>query len=150
MTRSIYLASRYSRRRELCAYRDALQVLGYHVTSRWLNGSHQFSNDGKPIDETGEALIENGTCDEAAGLRREFALEDVRDVQAADVVVSFTEPPRSNHSRGGRHVEFGMAHAMGKRLIVVGYQENLFHFLPEVEFAATWGAALALLEEPTP
>jgi hypothetical protein len=141
----IYLAARYSRREELCGYRAQLERVGHQVTSRWLNGSHQITNEGKPIDETGEALIENGTCEEAARLRREFVIEDVADVGEAECVVSFTEPPRSNHSRGGRHVEFGMAHALGKRLIVVGHRENLFHWLPGVEFCETWGACLSLL-----
>jgi len=142
----IYLASRYSRREELCEYRMELERGGHTVTSRWLNGSHQITNEGKPIDETGEALIENGTCADAARLRRAFVLEDVVDVMAADVVVSFTEPPRSNHSRGGRHVEFGMAHALGKQLVVVGHRENLFHYLPQVEFFADWQRAREFLE----
>jgi hypothetical protein len=143
---NIYLAARYSRRDELCEYRRQLQQDGHTVTSRWLNGSHQITNEGKPIDETGEALIENGTCEEAARLRRAFVLEDVADILAAECVVSFTEAPRSNHSRGGRHVEFGMAHALGKQLIVVGHQENLFHYLPQVAFYADWQRARESLE----
>jgi hypothetical protein len=30
------------------------------------------------------------------------------------------------------------------RVIVVGYRENIFHWLPQVEFCATWQEALAL------
>jgi hypothetical protein len=41
---------------------------------------------------------------------------------------------RIDSGRGGRHVEFGAAVATGKRLIVVGHRENLFHHLPGVEF----------------
>ena len=73
-------------------------------------------------------------------------MEDVTDVCSADVVVSFTEPPRSNHSRGGRHVEFGMAHALRKQLVVVGHRENLFHYLPQVEFFTDWRRAREFLE----
>jgi hypothetical protein len=57
-------------------------------------------------------------------------------------VVSFTEQPRAlNGNRGGRHVEFGLAVALNKRLIVVGYRENLFHWLPQVEFVSSWQEA---------
>lgn len=48
-------------------------------------------------------------------------------------------------SRGGRHVEFGMALAMDKRLVVVGPRENVFHLLPAVEQFDTWPLALAAL-----
>lgn len=142
----IYLASRYSRRKELCDYRAQLEQDGHTVTSRWLNGSHQITSEGKPIDDDGEALIECGTCAEVARLRREFVAEDVTDVCSADVVVSFTEPPRSNHSRGGRHVEFGMAYALGRQLVVVGHRENLFHYAPQVEFFPDWQRAREFLK----
>jgi len=46
----IYLASRYSRREELCGYRTQLESMGVEVTSRWLNGAHQISDTGVPID----------------------------------------------------------------------------------------------------
>lgn len=34
----VYLAARYSRREELCRYREELTALGYVVQARWLNG----------------------------------------------------------------------------------------------------------------
>ena len=142
---NIYLAARYSRRQELCQYRNALEALGHLVTSRWLNGSHQISSAGVPIDETGEALIEAGSSPDADKLRREFVEEDLSDVSNAEVMISFTEIPRSNHSRGGRHVEFGLAVAMKKVVFVVGYRENLFHYLPEVIFCDTWKTCLESL-----
>ena len=50
-----------------------------------------------------------------------------------------TEPPREpSSSRGGRHVEFGIALARSKRLIVVGHRENVFHWLHMVEFYSEW------------
>jgi len=118
--------------------------MGHKVTSRWLNGSYQISNSGTPIGETGETLVEGddgGQTPEAARLRLNFAIEDVRDVQAAEIVISFTEPPRSTASRGGRHVEFGYALAAGKRVWVVGYRENVFHWLANVEFFECWETA---------
>lgn len=152
MSTRFYLASRYSRREELCAYREQLRSLGHEVTSRWLNGEHQISDRGVPIGEKGEALIEGDSgekSEEAEKLRLSFATEDVSDVLSSEIVVSFTEPPRSNASRGGRHVEFGIAIALKKMFIVVGHRENIFHWLPQVQFFDTWEEALAFIEFET-
>lgn len=132
----IYLAARYSRREEMCVYRTSLEAMGHTVTSRWLNGAHQIDDTGVPIGDHGEHRIEcDGSADvRGADLRLKFAQEDVDDVVAADAVISFTEKPRSTGNRGGRHVEFGIALALGKRLLVVGHRENLFHWLGSVEF----------------
>ena len=48
---------------------------------------------------------------------------------AADAVIVFTEMPNSVLATGGSHVEFGLALAQGKRVIVVGPRENVFHYL---------------------
>lgn len=142
----IYLASRYSRRLELCGYRDELRALGVDVQARWLDGDHQISDTGQPIGEAGEQLVEGddgGTSERAASLRTKFALEDLADVRKADLLIAFTEPPRSSASRGGRHVELGIAIGMCTPVIVVGYRENIFCWLPDVAFAETWDAARA-------
>ena len=152
----IYLAARYSRREELCHYRDELRKMGHDVQARWLDGEHQIDNAGTPIGEDGEAIVE-GTLRSgerlsqteqsarAEALRQRFAKDDYEDVQAADVVISFTEAPRSSANRGGRHVEYGIALAMGKRVMVVGHRENIFHWLPTVEFYTTPNQALLAL-----
>jgi nucleoside 2-deoxyribosyltransferase len=129
----IYLAARYSRREELCGYRSQLQALGYTVTSRWLNGNHQISDDGLSAQAKEEERIR-------------FAQEDWEDLMNADVCISFTEEPRSSNSRGGRHVEFGAALAAGKPCIVVGPRENVFHCLPQVIVYDGFWRVLALLE----
>lgn len=128
----IYLASRYSRHVELRAYRGDLQTRGHTVTSRWINGDHQIDDQGL-----------SAQAKESERIR--FAQEDRDDLVGADCVISFTEAPRSSNSRGGRHVEHGMGLALGKRVIVVGHRENVFHCLPEVEFFKTWPEALAAL-----
>lgn len=147
----IYLASRYSRRLELVEYRRELESEGHTVTSRWLNGGHQISDKGVPIGEHGEKLVEGdggAATEEANALRAHFVKEDTADVYAADCVISFTEAPRSGiGNRGGRHVEFGMAIAWAKRVIVVGHRENLFHWLPQVQFCESWHQAKKLLKE---
>jgi nucleoside 2-deoxyribosyltransferase len=129
----IYLAARYSRRDELCLYRADLESLGYCVVSRWLNGNHQISDDGLSVEGS-----------EAERLR--FASEDWSDLLGSDICISFTETPRNTHSRGGRHVEFGAALALGKRCIIVGPRENVFHCLLEVERADSWPAVLTDLQ----
>jgi len=134
----IYLASRYSRFREMQGYRDELESAGHVVTSRWINGDHQIDDQGLSVQ-----------AKEAERIR--FASEDRDDLLTADCVVSFTEAPRSSNSRGGRHVEHGMALALGKRVMVVGHRENVFHCLPEVEFFPAWQDARAALniQQPT-
>lgn len=116
----IYLAARYTRLGEMQQWRITLESIGHVVTSRWINGSHQI-DDGQTIDATIDEKIR-------------FATEDVEDLTSAEVVIAFTEPPRSGHSRGGRHVELGMALALRKRVIVVGHRENVFCWLPQVQF----------------
>lgn len=141
----IYLAARYSRRLELCGYREQLRTLGHEVQSRWLDGGHQISDSGTPIGDYGEKIVEEGGANSAA-LRAKFARDDWEDVTSAEVVISFTEPARSAASRGGRHVEFGIALFSEARCIVVGYRENIFHWLPQVEFFGTWEQCLAELK----
>ena len=59
-----------------------------------------------------------------------FAAVDYEDVAAAHVLIAFTSRPADGPSRGGRHVELGLALGMGKRVIIVGPFENVFHRLP--------------------
>ena len=137
----IYLAARYGRRSELCGYRDRLEAMHQNVTSRWLNGNHQIGDGGNPIGDAGESLVEGddgSDSPEAAAMRERFAIEDMKDVIHADMLVAFTEPPRCAPSRGGRHVELGMAIGMAKQVVVIGYRENLFCWLPDVQFFETF------------
>jgi hypothetical protein len=120
------LASRYTRREELCGYRAELEAMGHEITARWLHGEHQL------IDAE---LMTNG---EHEAKRQQFALDDYADLMAADLCIAFTEPPRSNQSRGGRHVEMGIALGAELRVMVVGFRENVFCCLPAVEFHETW------------
>lgn len=127
----VYLASRFSRIEELRGYKAELEAEGVTVTSRWLLGGHEWvgtDDDDIPVSELAR-----------------FAAEDLEDLEAADVLVCFTEPPRSGPARGGRHVEFGWALAQGKPIIVCGYRENVFYCLPAVTFVEDWGYAKAEL-----
>lgn len=142
----IYLAGRYSRRLELCKYRHDLRSWGFEVTSRWLDGAHQLADDGTPIGDDGERLVEAGGGTEwPDDLRRKFAQDDRDDVFSAGRLIAFTEVPRTGGTRGGRHVELGMALAKGMDVHVVGYRENVFCWLPEVTFHYTWDDFISLV-----
>lgn len=130
----VYLAARYSRHSEMRGYASQLRGLGHGVTSRWILGDHEIRTSGHAEDEEFQVV---------------WALEDWADLSAASVVISFTERPGdiAGRARGGRHTEYGMALALGKRVLVVGYRENVFHHLPQAEFCPTWNDALALLKK---
>jgi hypothetical protein len=129
----VYLAARYSRHTEMQDYRSQLEPLGYRVTSRWIDGGHEWV--GTPDEEM---PLEVGIG---------FAYEDLEDLNAAEIVICFTEEPRATATRGGRHVEFGYALAKGMEIIVVGYRENVFYTVPAIKFFETWEEALAHLDE---
>lgn len=129
-----YLAGRYSRRSELCACRDQLRSLGIEVTSRWLDGDY-------PTDPSGRSLVAPDR------VRARVAAEDMSDVLDADMLVAFTEPDR-NDGRGGRHVEFGIALAAGKSLIVIGAAENVFYCHPHVKRFPAWDDFIGFLTSP--
>lgn len=122
----IYLAARYSRNEEMRGVRDLLTVLGHEVGARWID-----CHGGKyPGSFTPQQL--NGDPEYCAGV----AADDLQDLTRADTVISFTFP--ESGGKGGRHVEFGLALALGKRVILCGPRENVFHTLPEVEHYPDW------------
>lgn len=116
----IYLAARYSRIEEMRAFAERLEKVGHKVAARWLDGNHR--------------LKENAPFDSQS---MQFAKDDFQDVWRADVVISFTEEPRSVLTRGGRHVEFGIGLAAHGRAVVIGPRENVFHYLPWVRVYET-------------
>ena len=126
--KSVYFAARFSRRDELNGYRAELEALGIVVTSRWLATEPRVRFEYSDDDWRALGLI------------------DQEDVLAADTLVSFTEPPGAG-GNGGRHVELGMALALGRRVILVGQREHIFHHLPEVEVVESWPEALRLLAQ---
>lgn len=104
----IYIASRYSRRKEMEGYADTLSDLGHEITATWVYGGEE-------------------------GLTREdIAILDYKDVRRAQAVLSFTEPHGSWNPAGARHTEFGWGYEMGKKCFIVGEKEIVFHHLPGV------------------
>lgn len=129
----VYLAARYSRNDEMRGVRDVLQALGHEVTSRW-------------IDQHGGDLLESIVAEklnaEPAACAK-YAHIDVEDLKAADTVISFTSA--GGGGKGGRHIEFGVALGLGKRLMIVGPRENVFHTLPAIEWYPDWSRLVMAL-----
>ncbi|MCH7655733.1 MAG: hypothetical protein IIC95_07085 [Chloroflexi bacterium] len=131
---NVYLAARFSRRKEMQAYADDLIALGHRVSARWVVGPPQSSHHPDQVSGHSKAYEER------------VSVEDLKDVAEADCIICFSEQPRETNTRGGRHVEFGLAVAADKRIILVGPRENVFHFLPVVENFPDWAAVRVLLE----
>lgn len=118
----IYLAARYQRYPEMQHIATKLREQGHQVTSRWIWGTYA-TYDATLLDPCQRTFTQT------------FAKHDMEDMLAADCLIGFAEEP-GVISRGGRHVEWGMAVAWGKRLILIGEPEHLFHCLPQVEIYA--------------
>lgn len=136
----IYLASRYSRRLELCGYRSELEKLGHRVTSRWLDGNHQISDTGWPIDDNGKNVVESSLAagEKATAMVERFCREDIDDVVKSQLLIHFTEEPRKFATRGGRWVEMGIAIALRKAVCVIGPNENIFCYHQAVACFMDW------------
>jgi hypothetical protein len=150
----IYLAARYTRRLELCGYRTDLEARGHRVPARWLLGAHQIDDKGLMLGSAGEQAVEDPdgvTLDlaETIKLRERFALDDFEDVCAAELLIAFTELPRAGASRGGRHVELGIALGRAKPTVIIGPRENIFTCLPWVQVWPDWTTFLARLDAGT-
>ena len=140
-SKKIYLAARYSRLEELREYRDTLEEAGCIVTSRWLdNKANQRANAEAVERAVHEIPLEAWV----------FAVEDIQDIRACDILLSFTEKPKATRTRGGRHVEFGIAWGLKKQLWIVGPRETVFHSLDCVTQFATFEAALRELRKDAP
>lgn len=123
----IYLASKFERQAELCEYARQLRDAGHTITARWL--TEEFSG-GQPWEHLSRL--------------RNYAAIDMQDVKDSDMLVVFTH---EGLARGGMHVEFGMALAWNKTVIVVGPRSTIFHHLPFVRQFNDWPAARAYIGE---
>lgn len=105
------------------------------MTSRWVFGLH----DGV-IPEDAMDLPEHR---EIVGA---FAIEDMVDVEQAELLLAFTEPRAAFVGRGGRHVEMGLALAWRKYVWIVGPMENIFYTLGHVQQFADFAEVLMVLD----
>lgn len=129
----IYLAARFERFAEMQGVRDVMRGLGHEVTSRWID-----LHDGKEsIDGLEDRLQSNPEEFE------EYGEHDLEDIRNADTIICFS----GGGGRGGRHVEWGYAYALGKRMILVGPNENVFHTLGCIEHYPNWSRLVMALSE---
>ena len=119
----VYLAAPYQKKAQMNVCAAELRAGGVEVTSSWLDEPH------KPTTQMHELTPEE---------HQKYAIQDVRDVQAADILVLFTDPTKTI-VRAGRHVEFGIAVQRKIPIFVVGDErENIFHHLPKVLHFQAW------------
>jgi hypothetical protein len=126
----VYIAARYGRRAEMLGLAGLIERRGHTVTSRWILGEHEDKDDSATFE-----------------MMSTWAAEDIADIKAADVLLAITEEPGAAvGGRGGRHVELGVALALGLTVLVVGPAEHIFHIAPGVEAFSSTGDALDVLD----
>lgn len=111
MINRVYIAAPWPIRDQAKLLRNELHAAGIVVNSRWL-------------DETVDAPEDN-------------AEDDLADIFAAEAVVLLNPVLWKNEGTGGRHVEFGVALALNKRVFILGERSNVFHMLRRVVRAET-------------
>ncbi len=130
----IYIAGRYESLDMLQGWATYLVEDGHGISSRWLSGAHDFA-----VDSAGQKI-------RAGGEEARWAAEDMEDVCRAEVLLVFSPKNHFCTGRGGRHVEVGLALGLGKRILLVGERENVFHHLPQIEQYDSFNAARAALK----
>ena len=153
----VYIASMFSDKARVLARGNELAELGIEITSRWAS----------------ETVPHNVTIkDLPTAYHEETAVADIQDILKADKMVLtvpeaqlLVDAPVASSSRGGRHFESGLFYGLilsqmmdgGKptrELIVMGKQENVFHYLtgegitvklPAIRILKTWEEVKAYL-----
>ena len=116
-----YFAAQFNRLTDIAQYAERARDAGLTVNSRWLTQAAGLGYSGGS---------------EGAGAM--FAARDLEDIKTADGLLFFAEDPVIGIPRGGRHVEFGVALALGKKIEVCGPKENVFHLLPNITHYKTF------------
>lgn len=129
--KAVYLAGQYARRDELRVYGYDLLARNIFVTASWLWEELPLQHKLSEFD--------------TEWLTR-AAAKDVADIERADTMIFFAETPENQPQRGGRHVEFGLALALGKKIVVVGGRENIFHYVPGVQHFTTFEELMESLD----
>jgi hypothetical protein len=109
--------------------KNELERRGHECTSRWIADDTKFG--------TGDY------CDSERQLLAVLDEQDVRD--AADGLILLAES-RGHLVPGGKHVETGIALALGHPVYVIGDRENIFHWHPRVRVFPEIGAFFSFLE----
>ena len=139
---NIYLAAPYAARDDLRAgVVPALRKAGHEITSNWVFAEHK---------------IHRGVLDAAPEQTDDYTTRQVQldlgDIDRSQIVLLFTSGFVMQHYgllkaqtvSGGRHIETGYALALGKRIIILGQPENIFH--RQLEQVDLFNAVLPLLD----
>jgi Helix-turn-helix domain len=127
----VYLSAKFERQNEMQLYSEQLRAEGIEVLSAWTDIDSPSSDGFTGIVPSERALR---------------AMMDLQQVAGTNALVQFTEQHgecpttgrRWGDGNGSEGVEFGVALALGKRLLVVGPVRNGFHDMPDVERFAGW------------
>lgn len=119
----IYLAAQFKEQKLMREWRKLLRQNGHYVTSRWLEVSETTEKESASVE----------------------AAKDLHDIHASEIVISHTINRGDLFTGGGRHIEFGFALALEKKLINVGGYESVFHQLPQVITVSTIEQAIEIV-----
>lgn len=114
--KTFYIAAPWSEREEARKVARGIEVTtGLRCCSGWL--SEEYDDKKNMADLPPQYL---GNC----------AVRDLQDIGQADVFIALCDGKDKRH--GGRHAEFGIALSMGRKVILVGEPEHIFHYHPVV------------------
>lgn len=113
----VYIASAFSTINAVRKQREELRAIGIECTSSWAD------EKAAPDCQLPDFLPSDHLF---------CAITDIKDIDRSDAVVLVTQDPTKPFVRGGRMHEFGYAMGRGKKLIICGPKENIFHYLPSV------------------
>lgn len=122
----IYLAGPSELQLEMKEHRYQLEQKGATIVSTWIDLENLNSED--PIELAGNAL------------------NDLLEIRACDIFILFNPAEWANRGTGGRHVEFGFAMLLMKKLIIVGDKSNVYHHFDRISVEHTIDDVIAKLE----
>jgi len=108
----IYIAASYPRKLDALVLGAKLIAYGHIVVSGWVFEDEGYSDDQNKFERMQDASI-----------------RDFKDVRECDLLVCLTDG-ENQLTHGGRHTELGIALALGKRVVVIGELEQVFHYYP--------------------
>lgn len=110
---TFYVAAPFIMKEKARTIRDAIaRNTGWQCEALWLEGKR-------------DVLIHSDDDER-------FAREDLEDIRNSDVLVHLAGGEGMLTRSGGRHVELGYALALGKHVVHIGQQENIFHSIVPV------------------
>lgn len=126
----IFLASVFAERGAMRVWRELIENQGHKVTSHWIDSPFKSDDDATPI----ELSI--------------AAEQNVHDIEDCDYFVLDSRLFVQNiYGHGGRHIDFGIALALKKKICLIGTPESPYHLLPPITHHETIISFLKELRE---